>query len=69
MSSHQNQLIRSFDPFRFAALKTLTYMLVKKKMGLSAQKPPLTHWYMTHAGHEIKRCRSQNQAPQASRQA
>lgn len=38
----------------------------EKKEGLSAQKPPLTHCYMTHAWHEVKLCRSQNQAPRAA---
>lgn len=69
--SDQNHLTCSLDPFRCSALQTLKWMLVekKKKRGIACTETTTTHWYMTHAGHEIKRCRSQNQAPQASGQA
>lgn len=56
MSSDQNCLIRNLAPIRFPALQTLKCVLLEKKEWSSL---PLTHWYMTHAGHEIKRSRSQ----------
>ena len=57
----QNQLTCNLDPFRFAALEMLKCTVVKKR-GLVCAETTTNTLDVTHAGHEIKLCRSQIQS-------